>query len=797
MRNNAQSVEKAYEQRNSLIILGLTGRTGSGCSTVAKILNENSFDNLNLHDPKTFDYQSRDERKYEVIYQFMSNNRWKPFTIIEGSSIIFSFIIESGFKAFKDYFAQYKSINENNKIRVSAFKDLSQAIDGMKYMFDDAELCNLGNIDNILLSPEKINKYYQFYLNDLPIIKKEFYEAISDFTCHKEYVDKFSQTKYVKSHLYTFFMQEIANNIRCSGNPYSNVYTENNFYDVAKRMDAIIRIIQKHNENEGIVETRICIDAIRNSYEAYYFKDYYSSFYLISINTEDNYRKIRLGNLDDEELNSIDDIEYAQNFKDDYEIFFHQNMQECLAMSDIHFYNPQSNDGKYFFLTEQIIKYISLMLHPELVNPTHIERCMQTAYIAKLNSGCLSRQVGAVITGEDFSIKAIGWNEVPEGQTACNLRCIPNYCANKDEETYSSYELQNPDFQNALMAINKLVETCDLRGRCYSYCFKDIYNGIKKDKNQVFTRALHAEENAFLQLSKNGGQGIKGGKLFTTASPCELCAKKAYQLGIKHIYYIDPYPGISIQHILNFGKNHNPETHLFYGAIGSAYMSLYTPRMPIKDELKLLTGINCKNVLKYIEGGIDHSIGVKDIKYINQRNRFIFQSRTNIRAIEQVEIEALRDGITHIPQNIYWTGSSYDGLKITSCDREYSVEVIQDEKSPYTSRLNFTEALHKGDHVKYECNISVKDSRRIMSPYYAQLVTIHTDHLSVEVQAPKGLIECVSSVVYADTNMSVELEVERHTIEPSNENDDEVYIFDIDHPNLMYSYCIEWRFKEE
>ena len=116
-----------------------------------------------------------------------------------------------------------------------------------------------------------------------------------------------------------------------------------------------------------------------------------------------------------------------------------------------------------------------------------------------------------------------------------------------------------------------------------SYCFKDVYNGLKGEKNQVYTRALHAEENAFLQISKYGGTEVKGGCLFTTASPCELCAKKAYQLGIEKIYYIDPYPGISQSHILTFGSTGNPEMKLFYGAIGQSYLDFYQPRISIKD----------------------------------------------------------------------------------------------------------------------------------------------------------------------------------------------------------------------
>lgn len=107
-------------------------------------------------------------------------------------------------------------------------------------------------------------------------------------------------------------------------------------------------------------------------------------------------------------------------------------------------------------------------------------------------------------------------------------------------------------------------------------------------------RFFHTLENAFLQISKYGGAKIQGGKLFTTASPCELCSKKAYQLGIKEIYYIDPYPGISKSHVLTFGKNDNPKMIFFQGAIGNAYISLYAPRMPYKDEISLITGISAK-----------------------------------------------------------------------------------------------------------------------------------------------------------------------------------------------------------
>ena len=99
-----------------------------------------------------------------------------------------------------------------------------------------------------------------------------------------------------------------------------------------------------------------------------------------------------------------------------------------------------------------------------------------------------------------------------------------------------------------------------------------------------------------MQITKNGGNGLKGGNLFTTASPCELCSKKAYQLGIKKIFFIDPYPGIATKHILKNGVNEdtNPKLLMFQGAVGRAFHKLYEPFMAYKDELKILTNISPK-----------------------------------------------------------------------------------------------------------------------------------------------------------------------------------------------------------
>ena len=88
-------VNNAYEELHNSLILGLTGRTGSGCTTIANILSKKDFELLDLKTPKQRDYVDIEERKYAIEYHYMKQpDVWAPFTIIEGSSVIFSFLMQ-------------------------------------------------------------------------------------------------------------------------------------------------------------------------------------------------------------------------------------------------------------------------------------------------------------------------------------------------------------------------------------------------------------------------------------------------------------------------------------------------------------------------------------------------------------------------------------------------------------------------------------------------------------------------------------------------------------------------------
>lgn len=331
-------------------------------------------------------------------------------------------------------------------------------------------------------------------------------------------------------------------------------------------------------------------------------------------------------------LLEIDEDEYKCT---DYQkgIFYTPDVQNCIQIADYHVNNNilQSdiqlketginNNFSFFSVEEQLIKLQALIQQPGIITPEAIERVMQIAYTAKLNSGCISRQVGAVVTDNEFSTKAVGWNDVPKGAIPCsvrNIKEISNSSSINNAFGFTKFELGeglketeqiNADqadnlLDNESKKFNQYIKTNYndstlpeelLGGRNCPYCFKQAYNAFSGEKNQVHTRSLHAEENAMMQISKSGGQGLRNGYLFTTASPCELCAKKAYQLGVRTIYYIDPYPGISRNHILKSNIKTDPIMVLFSGAVGKAYHKLYEPFLSQKDELALLTNFNLES----------------------------------------------------------------------------------------------------------------------------------------------------------------------------------------------------------
>lgn len=672
-----------YSLRRNFTVIAMTGRTGSGCTQIANQISQGFIESEypKPNDPK-FDLNNHSYKKYQIIYKFAKEN-FGPYTLINYRDIVSLFIFERPIEEFFKFLntdqvnAAFNRIQRifSDQVKEKHYVDLrKERPDGEKEKLDF--ILNEINICDFSKEIIQIKKKQRDFQSIQKKIKKINFEKIKqkDKAQAKSLYNLFFSLEFksLSSDFHTVLksispakhnivFQLITNNIRRSGNPYkSKDIDASNIFQISDRINTLIKAIRNVN---GTGETKVVIDSLRNPFEVMYFKQRFSAFYLMAVNRDpvqaDKYLEDTYGK-HFPVIKRLLDEEYIGGKGRE---FFKQFVRSCIEKADIHIsYRTREetddlnknyridNTTPYFSWEMQLLKYISLIEKPGIVTPSSEERCMQMAYTAKCNSGCISRQVGAAITDEYYSIKAIGWNNTPEGQTPCLLRNIEPLLnsspvqlkrqlkledelikklkikeynlskgdykgINYDLYSFTNFEKSDKVFISALKSnyesqIQNNKEL--LKGRNVCMCFKSLHNSCYDGKNQVHTRSLHAEESAFLQITKYGGTAIKNGKLFTTASPCELCAKKAYQLGIRVIYYVDPYPGISQKQILDTGKN-PPQVRLFNGAIGNAYHWLYEPFMAYKDELSLLLGQNIKDKLSILQEEAE----IKEMQYLN------------------------------------------------------------------------------------------------------------------------------------------------------------------------------------
>lgn len=132
--------------------------------------------------------------------------------------------------------------------------------------------------------------------------------------------------------------------------------------------------------------------------------------------------------------------------------------------------------------------------------PDWDEYFMAIAHVVATRSSCNRRQVAAVIV-KDNRIISTGYNGTPRGIKNCN------------------------------------------EGGCRR-CNSDVPSGKSLDE----CLCSHAEENAITQAAYHG-ISVKGATLYTTYSPCLMCAKMIINSGIAKVIYNEPYAtsnGISL-----------------------------------------------------------------------------------------------------------------------------------------------------------------------------------------------------------------------------------------------------------
>ena len=642
-----------YNNRKNFNILALTGPIGCGIDDLKEIISTD-FDQwkdqvrdpkdiiVNIPEHKNDKFISEHQiikqmvfkRKYTICHNFWSSHHVK-YTILEYNKVALLYALTW---IAKDC-TSGKDFQEN--IRDNLSKIIAQTNHGKKYFHQKSEQETQKTItplfSNVLNRIGNIISFKQLYDD----IKKQD-EILCPFNLKDEKKDTFAGYFLTKNSIfdtfYSLFCSNlkkedyfifhylwhlIGSNIRKHGSPIKPNNDSSNNGDTLFYLIELLNIIIKRSDKTA--SRLYCINKLSNSLEIRYLKERYNAFYPIAIHKTNNLLSAIQEEVDrivpSNNQNKGHIIKHTFNLGtteikiDDYKKgeCASPDIEQCVSQAEIHIrikpFNQTNNSKSEFYSTaEQWMKFASLIFHPGLITPSSDERCMEVAYTAKLNSSCVSRQVGAVITNAAHSIRSIGWNEVPYGQMPCGLRSLSDI-VNKDFKDYKQYmysdfekcdsnktdiykdgktfqQKVNEDYEGIINEMNKRSHS-----QCSVFCFRELHNRYTSGNNQVYGRSLHAEENALIQMSKFGGEGLMNGLIYVTASPCELCSRKLYQVGVRKIVYIDPYPGIAREQTIASGYL-QPKLMQFRGAYGASYYKLYTPLIAPKDEQSL----RCKDL---------------------------------------------------------------------------------------------------------------------------------------------------------------------------------------------------------
>ncbi len=538
MTNYAESLDKL---KRRFLIVGLTGYTGSGCSTAARLIMrpekpELPGDNISL--------KITDKRRLAKLRRIWEDLPWEKFINIEVSRVIFLFLLNKSF---------------NSKIDNTIFLKAREIVSNAKENFEGISL--LLDIEQDVRDPE---------------IAKKVVEAYETFG--RQYIPWKNQCNFDLSS-FIECMQNFGDQIRKYGEiePTSpDSISPDNIYVLPTIIKRLIKSFMVANNSKFFV-----VDAFRNPYEVEYFKRRYSEFYLVAIQRPLRERQESLKTLNEDALKRLEEREQGKKIKNKNsdniaEWVTSQNIPECVQKADYFIHNYSDTSKTWPFLRLHLIRLLTLAQKSGCIPPEPDERNMQIAMSARQNSGCMSRHVGAVVTNTEGFVLGVGWNDPPTGQVPCTLRTAKELLSTLDEIAFSDYERSE-------------IFIHHIRGRTMGdnpFCFCDELSIIENEKSREFTRALHAEENALIQSMVHGARSLKGGSLYTTDSPCTLCSKKAYQARIGRIVYVEEYPGISIDHSIKVGDK-PIKVEQFEGVTGSSFFKLFSLVMPEKDYLML------------------------------------------------------------------------------------------------------------------------------------------------------------------------------------------------------------------
>lgn len=319
--------------------------------------------------------------------------------------------------------------------------------------------------------------------------------------------------------------------------------------ELREKYGADILAKKAYEEIAESADEKWIVDSIRNTHEIEYFRKIFGAFYVIAAwadqetrwkRVEKKYTRNKVAFEDDDARDS------RENFETGQQVTLCYQMADIIIINSKDIKSTRSDDFKE--LEQKTQRFIDIIEGKESFAPSEIETLMAMAYANSVRSSCSQRKVGALIIDNFGNVFSSGYNEVPISERSCRQEygiCYRKYLRNKFSDELTDIIQDEP-------TKNKVAETVKGHFKALDYC-----------------RALHAEENAIVNMARLGGtKSLDDATLYTTTYPCNMCANKIAQVGLRHLVYFEPYPQQEAKAIL---QTHNVEQIPFEGITFNGY----------------------------------------------------------------------------------------------------------------------------------------------------------------------------------------------------------------------------------
>ena len=303
--------------------------------------------------------------------------------------------------------------------------------------------------------------------------------------------------------------------------------------------DVIGRPVQPDSERRAFI-----LDSLRHPDEVNLLRRVYqTAFFLIGVVCEEDMRLNRLSEkYSDAGRDSITsfmkrdekaDVKHGQQVADTFHLsdFFVDNSVDRSISSP----SGERSPNPDWSVSDELGRFVDIITHQRIVRPRASETAMYHAFGAKMQSSCLSRQVGAALFDGKGNLIATGVNEVPRGGGGT----YSDFDAPNDHRCFKDGRFcRNTREQNSIVE-EMFTEVDELKG-IFS---PEVLSAIRKTRvGQIieFSRAVHAEMDALLSAARQG-KSTSGTRMYVSTFPCHNCARHIVVSGVDEVQFIEPY----------------------------------------------------------------------------------------------------------------------------------------------------------------------------------------------------------------------------------------------------------------